>query len=160
VRAGRKVPGPGLRPSPLAPPYRRVRRMETPSLRRSPPRTKCQRAQTAREVGGSGFACAEALSNAQDGVIQKAARAKRAFCQALSAATPPGHFEVRRVSTAGTFCLHNGQQFLSQALNGEMIGLEAVQDCVWNVIYYETLRGRFDERTRTITGAPSLKKDC
>ena len=49
---------------------------------------------------------------------------------------------------------------LTQALNGEMIGLEEVQDGVWNVIYYETLLGRFDERTRTITGAPSLKKDC
>jgi putative transposase len=72
----------------------------------------------------------------------------------------PGHFEVRRVSTAGTFRLHNGQQFLSQALNNEMIGLEELQDGVWNVIYYETLLGRFDERTRTITGAPSLKKDC
>jgi hypothetical protein len=64
------------------------------------------------------------------------------------------------VSTAGTFRLHNGQQFLTQARNGEMIGLEEVQDGVWNVIYYETLLGRFDERTRTITGAPSLKKDC
>lgn len=38
--------------------------------------------------------------------------------------------------------------------------LEAVQNGVWNVIYYETLLGRFDERTRTITGASSLKKDC
>ena len=67
---------------------------------------------------------------------------------------------MRRVSSAGTFRLHNGQQFLSQALNDEMIGLEEVQDGVWIVIYYETLLGRFDERTRTIPGAPSLKKDC
>ena len=41
-----------------------------------------------------------------------------------------------------------------------MIGLEEVLDAVWNVIYCDTLLGRFDERTRTITGAPSLKKDC
>ena len=72
--------------------------------------------------------------------------------------TYPGHFEVRRVSSAGTFRLHNGQQFLSQALNNELIGLEEIDDSVWNVLYYETLLGRFDERTRTITGAPSLKK--
>ena len=72
----------------------------------------------------------------------------------------PGHFEVRRVSTAGTFRLHNGQQCLTQALNGEMIGLEEVQDGRWNVIDDETLLGRFDEHTRTITGAPSLKNDC
>ena len=64
------------------------------------------------------------------------------------------------MSSAGTFRLRNGQQFLSQALNDEMIGLEEVQDGEWNVIYDETLLGRFDERTRTITGAPSLKKDC
>ena len=68
--------------------------------------------------------------------------------------------ELRRVSSAGTFRLHNGQQFLTQALNGEMIGLEEVHERVWNVLYYDTLLGRFDERTRTITGAPSLKKDC
>ncbi len=41
-----------------------------------------------------------------------------------------------------------------------MIGLEEIQDGVSNLLYYETLLGRFDERTRTITGAPSLKKDC
>ncbi len=84
----------------------------------------------------------------------------RPFPSRITAPTYPGHFEVRRVSSAGTFRLHNGQQFLSQALNDEMIGLEEVQDGIWNVIYYETLLGRFDERTRTITGAPSLKKDC
>ncbi len=64
------------------------------------------------------------------------------------------------MSTTGTFRLHNGQQFLTQALNGETIGLDEVQDRVWNVLHYETLLGRYDERTRTITGAPSLKKDC
>ena len=42
----------------------------------------------------------------------------------------------------------------------ELIGLKETDDRVWNVLYHETLLGRFDERTRTITGAPSLKKDC
>lgn len=74
--------------------------------------------------------------------------------------TYPGHFEVRRVSSAGTFRLHNGQQFLTQALNDEYIGLEEVKDGVWNILYYTTLLGRYDERKRTITGAPSLKTDC
>ncbi|HEY7615577.1 MAG TPA: integrase core domain-containing protein, partial [Terriglobales bacterium] len=72
----------------------------------------------------------------------------------------PGHFAVRRISNAGTFRLHSGQQFLSQALNGEYVGLEEVQDGIWNILYYDTLLGRFDERTHTITGAPSLKKKC
>src|SRR4051794_28998291 len=69
----------------------------------------------------------------------------------------PGHVEVRRVSNAGSFRLHCGQHFLSQALNGENVGLEQVADGVWNILYYETLLGRFDERTNSITGAPSLR---
>ena len=52
------------------------------------------------------------------------------------------------------------QQFLSQALSHELIGIEDIHDSVWNVRYDESLLGRFDERTRTITGAPSLKQDC
>jgi hypothetical protein len=67
---------------------------------------------------------------------------------------------VRRVSSAGTFRLHSGQHFLSQALNGEYIGLEEVQDGLWNLIYYDTLLGRFNEHTYTITGAPSLRGEC
>ena len=74
--------------------------------------------------------------------------------------TTVDRLSIGGVSSAGTLRLYNGQQFLGQALNDEMIGLEEVQDCVWNVIYYETLLGCFDEGTRTITGAPSLKKDC
>lgn len=72
----------------------------------------------------------------------------------------PGHVEVRKVSQAGTFRLHTGQTFLSQALNGEYIGLEEVADRVWNILYYDTLLGRYDEQTRAITGAPSLRRDC
>ena len=49
--------------------------------------------------------------------------------------TDPGHFEIRRVSTAGTFRLHYGRQYLPQGLNGEMIGLEEAQDELWNVLY-------------------------
>jgi putative transposase len=72
----------------------------------------------------------------------------------------PGHFEVRKVSGAGTFRLHSGQHFLSQALNHEYVGFEEIEDGLWNIVYYETLLGRFDEHTHIITGAPSLKKKC
>ena len=63
-------------------------------------------------------------------------------------------------ATAGAFRLHSGQHFLSQALNGENIGLEQVQDDIWNILYYDVLLGRFDQRTKTITGAPSLRGEC
>ena len=63
-------------------------------------------------------------------------------------------------ATAGTFRLHSGQQFLSQTLNGHYIGLEEVQDGIWNILYYDTLLGRFDQRNKAITGAPSLRGKC
>ena len=72
----------------------------------------------------------------------------------------PGHVEVRKVSNKGTFRLKCGQIFLSQTLNGEHIGLEEIQDGLWNILYYQTLLGRFDERKKTITGAPSLREKC
>lgn len=34
------------------------------------------------------------------------------------------------------------------------------QDGLWNIVYYETLLGRFDEHAHIITGAPSLKGKC
>ena len=64
----------------------------------------------------------------------------------------PNHMEVRRVSNAGTFRLKAKQPFLSNALADEHIGLEETDDGVWNIVYYETLLGRIDERTRIITG--------
>ncbi len=67
----------------------------------------------------------------------------------------PGHFEVRRVSTCGTFRL-SGQYFLSNALEGEDIGLEEVGDDVWNIVYYNTVLGRIDLQTGKITGSENV----
>jgi transposase InsO family protein len=88
------------------------------------------------------------------------ASSPRPYPERIAPPEYPGHFEVRRVSRAGTFRLHSGQHFLSQALKDEYIGLEEIQDGLWNILYYETLLGRFDEHTHTITGAPSLKNEC
>jgi putative transposase len=84
----------------------------------------------------------------------------RAYPERIAPPEYPGHVEVRRISTAGTFRLHSGQYFLSQALNEECVGFEEVQDGLWNILYYTTLLGRVDERTHSITGAPSLKDKC
>lgn len=64
----------------------------------------------------------------------------------------PSHLEVRRVSHAGCFRLKSKQRFLSNALRDQYIGLEAVGDGLWNIVYYKTLLGRIDEATGTITG--------
>ena len=65
----------------------------------------------------------------------------------------PGHFEVRRVSNAGHFIINGCHRFLSQALKREQVGLEAIEDGIWNIIYYTTLLGRLDERAGKVTGA-------
>lgn len=64
----------------------------------------------------------------------------------------PGHFEVRKVSAAGTFRLRSGQYFLSNALKGEQIGLEEVDDDIWSIVYYNTVLGRIDLTNGLITG--------
>jgi transposase InsO family protein len=64
----------------------------------------------------------------------------------------PPHMEVRRISTSGTFRLRSQQPFLSETLQGEDIGLEEVDDGVWNIVYYRTLLGKIDERSLVITG--------
>lgn len=100
----------------------------------------------------------EALND--DTPASRWAPSARAYPERIAPPEYPGHVEVRRISTAGTFRLHAGQYFLSQALNEEFVGFEEVQDGLWNILYYTTLLGRFDERTHTITGAPSLKDKC
>lgn len=68
----------------------------------------------------------------------------------------PGHCEVRRVSAAGVFRLSSRQIFISNALAGEYIGLEEVDDGIWNILFYTTLLGRYDEARELISGADFL----
>jgi len=77
----------------------------------------------------------------------------RPYPERIAPPVYPGHLEVRRVSTAGTFRLHAHQPFLSQVLRGEDIGLEEVGDGIWNIVYYSTLLGKIDERSVHITGS-------
>ena len=56
----------------------------------------------------------------------------------------PAHFEVR-------------QRFFSQALAGQYIGLEEVDDGIWSSVYYNTILGRIEERDGRITGVQSVK---
>ncbi|MCH7869991.1 MAG: IS481 family transposase [Myxococcales bacterium] len=64
----------------------------------------------------------------------------------------PGHFEIRRVSACGAFRLHSGKYFLGNALKGEDIGFEEVDDAIWSIVYYNTILGRIDLQTGKITG--------
>lgn len=79
----------------------------------------------------------------------------RLFPERIPPPAYPAHMDVRRVTTAGTFKLHGHRLFLSETLEHQDIGLEEVADGVWNIVYYRTLLGKLDERTRRITGASS-----
>lgn len=92
----------------------------------------------------------EALDGARPG--DRWVPSPRPYPERIAPPEYPDHLEVRRVSTAGTFRLHAAQPFLSHALTDQYVGLEAIGDGLWNIIYYRTLLGRIDERTATITG--------
>jgi putative transposase len=57
-----------------------------------------------------------------------------------------GHMEVRRVSTVGCISWRNRAVFLSEALVGEPVGFEEVDDGVWTVYFASVVLARFDER--------------
>jgi transposase InsO family protein len=76
----------------------------------------------------------------------------RSYPEPLKDPEYPGYFEVRRVRSGGEIKFKSRMQFVSQALAGQLIGLEPVDDGVWSVIFCETLLGRLDERTRRIYG--------
>lgn len=63
----------------------------------------------------------------------------------------PSHWLVRRVRSGGTIKVRGRVPFVTEVLEGERVGLEEVGDGLWNVLYYRTVLGRFDERTGTIT---------
>ena len=72
----------------------------------------------------------------------------------------PGQFELRRVSNAGHFKMGAQHYFISHALKGDNIGLEPIDDGIWNIVYYNTLLGRLSERTGKISGASFPSAEC
>jgi putative transposase len=84
----------------------------------------------------------------------------RTYPAQLAAPEYPNHFEIRRVSNAGMFKLGMKHRFISQALKGNYIGLEEIDDGIWNIVYYKTLLGRVDVRTDKITGATFRSEEC
>ena len=62
----------------------------------------------------------------------------------------PGHMETRRVSSVGAFSWNDCPVFLSEALVGEHIGFEEVDDGVWTVYFASVAIARLDERQKRI----------
>lgn len=62
----------------------------------------------------------------------------------------PGHLEVRRVSSIGQVSWRGAPVFLSEALAGQDVGFEEVDDGLWTVFFASVALGRFDERQRRL----------
>lgn len=63
----------------------------------------------------------------------------------------PRHFEVRKVSTNGTFKFKSRTPFIGTGLAEEYIGLEEIDVGIWSVHFYQTELGRFNETDLVIT---------
>ena len=92
----------------------------------------------------------EALANATPASRWHAS--PRPYPEQRVAPAYPSHFDVRRISTGGTFSWAGRPIFLTETLRGEDIGLEEIHDGIWNIVYYRTLLGRIDVRSGQLTG--------
>lgn len=73
----------------------------------------------------------------------------RPFPTTLPPVEYPEGFEVRRVNANGSFRWINRYAQISKAFSGRRIGLQLVDDALWNVYFKQFLIGRFDERERS-----------
>lgn len=60
----------------------------------------------------------------------------------------PGHWETAKVRTNGMMKWRTGPVFVSNAMAGEWVGLEEVEDGVWRLCYRRTQLGLLTERDR------------
>jgi transposase InsO family protein len=68
----------------------------------------------------------------------------------LPALEYPGHCDIRRVSTSGCVSWDDCPVFLSEALAGEDVAFEEVDEGLWTVCFASVALARFDERQRRL----------
>ena len=61
----------------------------------------------------------------------------------------PEHFMTLKVRPNGIVYCHGGQVYVTHILSGEMVGMEEVDDGVWDVYFGPVRLGRFDQRMTT-----------
>jgi hypothetical protein len=67
----------------------------------------------------------------------------------------PGHFDVRRVYRHGDIRWRNRRLFVSQALAHEYVGLEEVDDGIWDLCFASMRLARLDQRTGALHPRPA-----
>lgn len=80
----------------------------------------------------------------------------RALPARLPALDYPGHWEIRRVSTGGTVSWRNRPLFLSEALAGEYVAFDEVDDGIWTLHFATVALARYDDRCRSLHSLPAL----
>jgi len=86
----------------------------------------------------------EALQNRPPATLYRPS--PRAYSGAVPPVEYPGHFLVKRVTTAGTIRLKKRLLFIAHALKQHPVGLEEVADGIWSIHFCRVLLGRVDER--------------
>jgi len=81
------------------------------------------------------------------------AKSSRAMPPQLSPVEYPGHYERRRVSAAGAISWQSRVLTVSTVLTHEDIGLEPIDDGIWDLHFGPIRLGRFDERRHRIEPA-------
>lgn len=68
----------------------------------------------------------------------------------------PGHCEIRRVSTIGQVSWRGAPLYLSEALAGEHVAFEEIDDGLWTLRFATVALARYDEQHRSIHPIASL----
>ena len=78
----------------------------------------------------------------------------RPFPERLPPLEYPGHMEIRRVSPMGQLSWRGRQLHLTEALAGQDVAFNEVDDGLWMVYFAAVRVARFDESTRTLSPVP------
>lgn len=78
----------------------------------------------------------------------------RAWPRQLPAVEYPGHFEVRRVSSVGQVSWAGAPLFVSEALAGEAVAFEEIDDGLWTLHFATVALARYDGRHRRFRPLP------
>lgn len=78
-------------------------------------------------------------------------RTERPFPEEIEPWDYPGHFEVRKVDVSGRMSWYDVPVRISVALRWEYIGLEEIDEGIWDLFFRDLRLGRFDERSLSVS---------
>ena len=76
----------------------------------------------------------------------------RPYPERLPALDYPAHFQVKKITTGGTFRFQRRLLYLANAMVDQPIGLEETDDGIWAIHFNTVLLATFDERDYIIRG--------